>query len=41
LLDPWSVADATFVLKFVGELPKQEWSVDLTINYSGSLSYSM
>ena len=41
LLDPWSVAYATFVLKLVGELPKQEWSVDLTINYSGSLSYSM
>ena len=41
LLDPWSVADATFVLKLVGELPKQEWSVDLAINYSGSLSYSM
>jgi len=41
LLDPWSVADATFVLKLVGELPKQQWSVDLSINYSGSLSYSM
>jgi hypothetical protein len=41
LLDPWSVADSTFVLKLVGELPKQEWSVDLSIKFSGSLSYSM
>lgn len=40
-LDPWSAADSTFVLKLVGELPKQEWSVDLSIKFSGSLSYSM
>jgi len=41
LLDPWSVADSTFVLKLVGELPKQVWSVDLSIKCSGSVSYSM
>jgi len=41
LLDPWLIEDSTFELKLVGALPKQEWSVDVSIKYSGSLSYSM
>jgi hypothetical protein len=41
LLDPWSVQDATFVLTLTGELPKVAWSVDISIRFSGKVSYSM
>lgn len=39
-LNPWSMDSSTFELTVTGVLPQQEWYLDVTLGYTGSVSYS-
>ena len=39
-LNPWSVDTSTFELTITGILPTEVWFMDVTISYSGSVTYS-
>jgi hypothetical protein len=39
-LNPWAVDSSTFELTITGILPQQVWYLDVTLTYSGSISYS-
>lgn len=39
-LDPWSINSTTFEIRVTGELPRQVWHADVSLKYSGSISYS-
>lgn len=40
-LNPWSVATASFELTLTGVLPTRNWSADISLRYTGSLSLSL
>ena len=39
-LNPWEVDASTFELSVTGILPQTEWFLDVTLGYTGSVSYS-
>lgn len=39
-LNPWTMDASTFELTVTGILPEQEWFLDVTLGYTGSVSYS-
>lgn len=39
-LDPWSINSTTFEITVTGELPRQVWHADVSLKYSGSISYA-
>jgi hypothetical protein len=40
-LNPWEAQDSTFEVTATGTLPRQAWSIDVTVKFSGSFSYSL
>lgn len=38
-LNPWTVDSSTFELTITGILPQQLWYLDVTLSYSGTISY--
>ena len=38
--NPWTADGSVYELSLTGELPRQDWYVDVSIRYTGTLSYS-
>jgi hypothetical protein len=38
-LDEWKTNSATFTVTVAGQLPSQDWTVDLSVDFSGKIKY--
>jgi hypothetical protein len=38
-LDEWKTDSATFTVTVAGQLPSQDWTVDLSVDFSGKITY--
>ena len=39
ILDQWKASSAQFTIQIAGTLPEQDWSLDMSVHFSGKFSY--